>query len=63
VNRFVEILRERGIGFIIAKAHLPLREAAVKLGMSDWLPNSEWSDHLEATVAKYEEISAADEGT
>ncbi len=33
---YVNQLRERGITFVVAKAHLRLRESAIRLGLQEW---------------------------
>jgi SulP family sulfate permease len=35
LRAFVGRLRDRGVTFVVAKAHLPLREAAVRLGLQE----------------------------
>jgi SulP family sulfate permease len=55
---FVNHLRERGITFVVAKAHLPLREAAVRLGLGEWFSEQAHFAHLPAAVAAYSEGSA-----
>lgn len=47
-------LRSRGIGFVVAKAHLPLREAAVGLGLGEWFSDGAHFAHLPAAVAAFE---------
>jgi SulP family sulfate permease len=49
--RYITTLRGRGIGFTIAKAHLPLRESAIAMGLTEWISDMAYTDHLENTVA------------
>src|SRR5262249_51348921 len=46
LQTFVKQLGERGIRFVIAKAQLPLREAAVRLGMQDALSEGNYFPKL-----------------
>jgi SulP family sulfate permease len=59
LRAFGKRLRERGIGVVIAKAHLPLREAALHLGMQDALSGDKYFSKLSEAVKAYEEQQAA----
>jgi SulP family sulfate permease len=59
VRTFVKRLRERGIVVAIAKAHLPLREAALRLGMQDALSEQNYFPKLSEAVRAYEQQKAA----
>lgn len=52
LRTFVKHLQDRGITFVVAKAHLPLREAAVRLGLQEWFSEkahfSQLADAVEA---------------
>jgi SulP family sulfate permease len=52
-------LRERGIVVAIAKAHLPLREAAVRLELKDVLAGVSYYPRLSEAVAAFEETALA----
>jgi SulP family sulfate permease len=52
---FVARLRERGITFVVAKAHLPLRQAAVALGLQEWFSEQAHFAQLPAAVKAFEE--------
>ena len=49
----VERLRKRGITFVVAKAHLPLREAAVRLGLQEWFAEEAHFSQLPDAVAAF----------
>jgi SulP family sulfate permease len=49
----VERLRERGITFVVAKAHRPLREAAVRLGLQEWFAEEAHFSQLPDAVAAF----------
>jgi SulP family sulfate permease len=55
LGTFVQRLRERGIGFVIAKAHLPFREAATRLGLRDALSAGNYFPKLSDAVTAYEQ--------
>lgn len=52
LREYIIGLRERGIDFAVAKAHLPLREAAIHLGLQEWFSEqahfSQLADAVEA---------------
>jgi SulP family sulfate permease len=50
-------LRERGIRFVVAKAHLLLREAAVRLGLQEWFAEGAHFSRLADAVAAFQEQS------
>src|SRR5262249_625548 len=58
LRTFVKRLRARGIGVVIAKAHLPLREAAFHLGMKDALSEENYFRKLSEAVKAYEQRKA-----
>jgi hypothetical protein len=43
---------------MIAKAHLPLREAAMRLGLQDALSEANYFPNLSAAVAAFEQRAA-----
>ena len=53
LRAFVERLRARGIAFVVAKAHLPLREAAVRLGLQEWFGEQAHFSQLADAVAAF----------
>jgi hypothetical protein len=55
LHTFVQRLRARGIALVIAKAHLPLREAAIRLGLRDALSEDNYFPKLPGAVAAYEQ--------
>jgi SulP family sulfate permease len=55
LRTFVKRLRERGIEVVIAKAHLPLREAAIRLGLQDALSKENYFPKLSEAVTAYEQ--------
>ena len=55
LQTFVQRLRERGIKFVIAKAQLPLREAAIRLGLRDALSEENYFPKLSEAVAAFEQ--------
>jgi SulP family sulfate permease len=55
LRAFVGRLRERGISLVIAKAHLPLREAAIRLGLGDALSAENYFPKLSEAVTAYEQ--------
>jgi SulP family sulfate permease len=57
LRAFVNRLRERGITFAVAKAHLPLREAAVRLGLGEWFAEQAHFSQLPDAVAAFLEQS------
>jgi SulP family sulfate permease len=52
---FVTRLRERGISFVVAKAHLPLRQAAIGLGLQEWFSEQAHFAQLPDAVTAFEE--------
>jgi SulP family sulfate permease len=58
LRTFVQRLRDRGIGFVIAKAHLPFREAATRLGLRDALSAGNYFPKLSEAVAAYHQQNA-----
>src|SRR5262249_20389428 len=60
LQTFIGRLRERGITFVVAKAHLPLREAAVRLGVKDALTEATYFAKLSDAVAAYERQAMTD---
>jgi SulP family sulfate permease len=58
LRTFVGRLRERGISLVVAKAHLPLREAAIRLGLGDALSEEHYFPKLSEAVAAYEQQKA-----
>jgi SulP family sulfate permease len=58
LGTYVQRLRERGIRLVIAKAHLPLREAAIQLGLRDALSGGNYFPKLSEAVTAYEQEKA-----
>jgi SulP family sulfate permease len=54
LQAFVARLRERGITVVMAKAHLPLREAAVRLGLEQALSEENYFPKLSEAVMTFE---------
>ena len=52
-------LRERGIEFVIAKAHLPLRVAVIRLGLRDVLSAGNYFPKLSEAVTADEQQHAS----
>jgi SulP family sulfate permease len=50
---FVSQLQARGITFVVAKAHLPLREAAIRLGLHEWFSEQAHFSQLADAVAAF----------
>jgi sulfate permease, SulP family len=61
VRTFVARLNERGIRFAVAKAHLPLREAARRLGLEESFPEEARFPKLSDAVAAFERQEATGE--
>jgi SulP family sulfate permease len=55
LHSFVKRLRDRGIGLVIAKAHLPLRDAALRLGLGDALSEENYFPKLSEAVTAFEQ--------
>jgi SulP family sulfate permease len=53
LRTYVLRLRERGITFVVAKAHLPLREAAIRLGLEEWFGEHAHFSQLPDAVAAF----------
>jgi sulfate permease, SulP family len=62
LRTFVGRLRERGISVVLAKAHLPLREAATRLGLGGALSEENYFPKLSEAVAAYEQQEAIRNG-
>jgi SulP family sulfate permease len=58
LHTFANRLRERGIRLVIAKAHLPLREAAARLGLGGALSEENYFPKLSEAVTAYERQQA-----
>jgi SulP family sulfate permease len=58
LRTYAQRLRERGIRLVIAKAHLPLREAAMHLGLRDALSEGNYFPKLSEAVTAYEQEKA-----
>lgn len=54
LRTFIGTLTQRGIRFKVTKAHLPLREAAVGLGLEDWFSEQTNIGQLADAVADFE---------
>jgi SulP family sulfate permease len=54
---FVNGLHDRGISFVVAKAHLPLRETAIQLGLQEWFAERAHFSQLPDAVAAFLEQS------
>jgi SulP family sulfate permease len=55
---FLNRLRERGITLVVAKAHLPLREAAVRLGLEEWFGERAHFSQLSDAFAAFQTQAA-----
>jgi MFS superfamily sulfate permease-like transporter len=62
LQSFVTRLRARGITFVVAKAHLPLRETAVRLGLGEWFSEQAHFAQLPDAVAAFEQQRPASGG-
>jgi SulP family sulfate permease len=62
LRTFVTHLGERGITFVVAKAHLPLREAAIRLGLQEWFGEQAHFSQLPDAVAAFTEQSSQQGG-
>jgi SulP family sulfate permease len=60
IKAFFSRLRERGIEVVIAKAHLPLRQAATLLGLGETFAQTRLFAELADAVADYERRHLAD---
>jgi SulP family sulfate permease len=49
----VDRLSERDIGFRVAKAHLPLREAAIRLGLGEWFSEQAHCEQLADAITAF----------
>jgi SulP family sulfate permease len=58
LHGYVARLDERGIRLVVAEAHLPLREAAIRLGMRDALPEDRYFAKVTDAVAAFERQEA-----
>ncbi len=61
LKAYIEKLRERGIAFFVAKAHLPLRQAGVEMGLSGLMAEGRYATHIGDAVEAFErgELPAA----
>lgn len=57
LRAFVKQLHDRGIQFVVAKAHLPLREASLHYGLQD-LPDATYYSKLSEAVAQFQQQEA-----
>jgi SulP family sulfate permease len=55
LRAYADQLRALGIRVVIAKAHLPLREAAIRLGMQDSLADEHYFPKLSDAVVAFEQ--------
>jgi SulP family sulfate permease len=62
LQSFVARLEERGIKLVVAEAHLPLREAAIRLGLGSTFAEHESYLKLSVAVAAYEHSAARPKG-
>jgi SulP family sulfate permease len=53
LRHFVHALGDRGITFVVAKAHLPLREASIHLGLEQWFGEHAHCAHLPDAVSAF----------
>lgn len=58
LRTFVARLHERGIRFVVAKAHLPLREIALRLGLQEVFAEKNYFPRLSDAVAEFEQRGA-----
>lgn len=54
LQSYFQRLRDKGITVVVAKAHLPLREAAMRLGLSDALSETSYFPKLSDAVSAFE---------
>jgi sulfate permease, SulP family len=54
LSEFIKRLHNRSIDFVVAKAHLPLREAATALGLQEWFSEDAHFSQLADAVAAFE---------
>ncbi|MBL8795228.1 MAG: SulP family inorganic anion transporter [Planctomycetia bacterium] len=59
LRTFIGRLRDRGMRFVVAKAHLPLREAAHRLGLNESFPKETHYAKLADAVAAFEAAEAS----
>jgi sulfate permease, SulP family len=59
LGTFIKRLHERGITLVVAKAHLPLREAAARLGVRDALSEQTYFPKLSEAVTAFERLQAS----
>lgn len=57
LSLFIKHLQDRGITFVVAKAHLPLREAAIRLGLKEWFSEEAHFSQLADAVTAFQELS------
>jgi SulP family sulfate permease len=62
LRAFLHRLHERGLTFVVAKAHLPLREAAIGLGLEEWFGEEAHFSQLADAVAAFQAQSPARNG-
>ena len=58
LRTFIDGLRSRGITFVVAKAHLPLRETATRLGLQAWFSEQVHIAQLADAVAAFSALPA-----
>ena len=58
LRTLVSRLQERGIRFVVAKAHLPLRETTLRLGLQDLFAENTYFAKLSDAVAEFEQQEA-----
>jgi hypothetical protein len=57
LRTYIQGLRDRGIRFVIAKAHLPFRETARSLGATEAFAESNYFPKVSEAVAEFERQS------
>jgi SulP family sulfate permease len=53
LRSFVNRLQAKGVAFVVAKAHLPLRDAAIRLGLQEWFSERAHYAQLPDAVAAF----------
>jgi SulP family sulfate permease len=54
LHAYFNSLQERGIRLLVSKSHLPLRQAAVSLGLEEWFGETNHVPHISDAVTEFE---------
>ena len=60
LKSYIGGLQRRDIRFAVAKAHLPLRQAAMGLGLEEWFSDTSHVVHIGDAVARFEHPAASE---